>query len=194
MKIILKIFALIFLLASCKQKFANPHIVIQTSVGDIEIELFDKQAPITVNAFLSYIDSGYFKNSNFYRVLNDDNQPSNAPKTELIQGGIWKSNNKLASSLKGIIHETTKQTGIQHTDGTISLARLTTGTASTEFFICVGDQHGLDYGGENNSDGQVFASFGKVIKGMSVVKQIYKADEENQYYHPPIPIYNIVRE
>jgi peptidyl-prolyl cis-trans isomerase A (cyclophilin A) len=194
MKNFLKIAALIFLLTSCKQKFANPHIVIQTSMGDIEIELLSKQAPITANAFLSYIDSGYFRNSNFYRVLNDDNQPSNAPKTELIQGGIWKSNNKLASALKGIEHETTRQTGIQHLDGIISLARLAPGTASTEFFICVGDQHGLDYGGENNADGQGFAAFGKVIKGMNVVKKIYKANENNQYYDPPITIYNIVRE
>jgi peptidyl-prolyl cis-trans isomerase A (cyclophilin A) len=194
MKNLFKIFLLIILFSSCKQKFLNPRINIQTSVGDIEIELYPKQAPKTVAAFLSYIDSNYYNNSNFYRVLNDDNQPSNAPKTELIQGGIWKSNNKLASALKGIEHETTQQTGIQHSDGTISLARVAPGTASTEFFICVGDQHGLDYGGENSTDGQGYAAFGRVMKGMNIVKQIYKANEDNQYYNPPIPIYNIVRE
>ncbi len=194
MKNAVRIFLLIFLFQSCKQKFSDPHIEIQTSLGDIEIEVYPKQAPKTVTAFLMYVDSGFYKNSNFYRVLNDENQPSNAPKTELIQGGIWKSNNKLASQLKGIEHETTKQTGIVHTNGTISLARLAPGTASTEFFICIGDQHGLDYGGENNADGQGFAAFGKVIKGMNVVKEIYKANEDNQYYTPPIAIYNIVRE
>ena len=81
------------LLAGCKvNKTANPHIAIQTQYGDIELELYPKQAPKTVAAFLGYIDSGFYFNSNFYRVLNLENQPTNAPKTELIQGGIWKTN------------------------------------------------------------------------------------------------------
>ena len=74
----------------------NPHIVIETGRGNIEIELYAKQAPQTVAAFLRYIDSGYFNKAVFYRILTDDNQPSNAPKSELIQGGIWKTNYKLS--------------------------------------------------------------------------------------------------
>jgi len=67
------------------------------------------------------------------------------------------------------------------------------GTATTEFFICVGDQPGYDYGGENNSDGQGYAAFGKVVKGMDVVNKIYNQPESDQYFTPRIPLYNIVR-
>ncbi len=188
------IIAITILFISCKQKnTTTPHIQIQTEKGDIEIELYPLQAPKTVAAFLSYVDSGFYNNSNFYRVLNDENQPSNAPKTELIQGGIWKSNYKKAESIPGIPHETTQQTGILHTDGVISLARLAPGTAGTEFFICIGKQPGLDYGGENVEDKQGFATFGKVVNGMDVVRKIYRQNENDQYFDPPVAIYNIVR-
>lgn len=182
------------LFLSCHSKnTTTPHIEIKTSQGDIEIELYAQRAPKTVAAFLSYIDSGYYNNSNFYRVLNDENQPSNAPKTELIQGGIWKTKNKIARGLPGIPHETTQQTKILHTDGVLSLARTAPGTASTEFFICIGKQAGLDYGGENIADKQGYATFGKVIKGMEVVRKIYRQNESDQYFDPPVAIFNIVR-
>jgi peptidyl-prolyl cis-trans isomerase A (cyclophilin A) len=171
----------------------NPHIMISTEAGDIEVELYPDKAPHTATAFLSYIDSGFYKNSNFYRVLNDDNQPSDAPKAELIQGGIWKTNYKKASTLPGIPHETTQQTGLLHKDGVISLARQAVGTATTEFFICVGDQPGFDFGGENNPDKQGYAAFGKVVKGMDVVRSIYKRSENNQAFDPPILIVGIKR-
>ena len=182
------------LLYSCQSKNATtPHIEIQTSRGDIEIELYPLQAPKTVAAFLSYIDSGYYHNSNFYRVLNDENQSSNAPKTELIQGGIWKTKNKIAAQLPGIPHETTQQTKILHAEGVLSLARTTPGTATTEFFICIGKQPGLDYGGENIADKQGYATFGKVVKGMEVVRKIYHQNESDQYFDPPVPIFDIVK-
>jgi peptidyl-prolyl cis-trans isomerase A (cyclophilin A) len=75
----------------------------------------------------------------------------------------------------------------------ISLARLEPGTASTEFFICIGKQSGFDYGGENNPDGQGYAAFGKVIKGMEVVRKIYNRPEDEQAFTPPVSIYDIVR-
>jgi len=186
---------IIFILAvSCKPKnTTTPHIEIQTEKGDIEIELYPLKAPKTVAAFLSYIDSGYYNNSSFYRVLNDENQPSNAPKTELIQGGIWKTRNKIASKLPGIPHETTQQTGILHTDGVLSLARQEPGTAGSEFFICIGKQPGLDYGGENIADKQGYATFGIVVRGMDIVRKIYRQKEDDQYFDPPVAIYNIVR-
>jgi peptidyl-prolyl cis-trans isomerase A (cyclophilin A) len=168
----------ICVIAACSSpKYKNPHVVIKTKFGDIEVELYPDQAPKTVTAFLSYIDSGYYKNAAFYRVLRDDEQPSDAPKAELIQGGIWRTNYKLSASIPGIVHETTQQTKILHTDGTISLARQAPGTANTEFFICVGDQPGFNYGGANNPDGQGYAAFGRVVKGMDVVRSIYNAPE-----------------
>jgi peptidyl-prolyl cis-trans isomerase A (cyclophilin A) len=181
------------LMAACSTKYKNPHIEIQTSKGDIEVELYPDQAPKSVQAFLSYVKAGYYKNSSFYRVLNDDNQPSNAPKAELIQGGMYKSNPKVHDTLAGIPHETTQQTHIQHKAGVISLARLAPGTATSEFFICLADQPGFDYGGENNPDKQGYAAFGKVVKGMDIVQKIYNQAESDQSFDPPVPIYNIVQ-
>ena len=165
--------------------------MIETKFGDIELELYPEQAPKTVAAFLSYIDSGYYVKAAFYRVLRDDEQPTDAPKAELIQGGIWQTDYKLSASLPGIIHETTQQTKILHKDGTISLARLEPGSANTEFFICVGDQPGFDFGGANNPDGQGYAAFGKVVKGMPVVRSIYEAPENDGEFEPLIYIFKI---
>jgi len=188
---VLLIFPVFF---ACKTKrTGNPHIEIQTQYGEIEIELYEKQAPKTVASFLTCVDSGLYNNSSFYRVLNNENQPSNAPKTELIQGGIWKTNNKKAISKTGIPHETTQQTGINHLDGTISMARLEPGTATTEFFICIGKQPGLDQGGENIADKLGYAAFGRVVKGMEIVRKIYRQNDEDQYFDPPVAIYNIIR-
>ena len=184
--------SLVLLLFSCKHaQYTNPHVVIDTKFGEIEIELFAKQAPKTVAAFLANIDSGFYSNASFYRVLNDQNQPSNAPKTELIQGGVWRNKQYRNKVFSSIPHETTKQTGLHHITGTVSMARRETGTASTEFFICIDDEPGLDYGGENIDDRQGYAAFGKVVKGMNVVKMIYHENEDNQYFDPPVDIYSI---
>ena len=96
-------------------------------------------------------------------------------------------------SLPGVPHETTRDTHILHTDGVISLARDSPGTGTTEFFICVGNQPGFDFGGENNPDGQGYAAFGKVVNGMDVVRTLYARPESDQTFTPQIPIYNIVR-
>ncbi len=182
------------ILSACKEtRNKNPHIAIETRLGNIEVELYADKAPVSSGAFLSYIDSGYYKNAAFYRVLNQDNQPSDAFKAALIQGGIWRTNHKLFLSLKGIAHETTNQTGILHKDGTISLARQEPGTATTEFFICLGNQPGFNYGGENNPDKQGYAAFGKVIKGMDIVRTIYDRPEDDQAFTPPVTIFDIVR-
>ena len=183
------------LLPSCRPA-SNPdmpHVIIRTSAGDIEVEVYLRKAPKTAGAFLSYVDSGFYKDGSFYRVLNDDNQVTGAGISKLIQGGIWKTNHSRAVSVPGVPHETTKQTGILHVDGVISLARDKPGTATTEFFICIGDQPGFDYGGENNPDGQGYASLGKVVKGMDVVRAIYESPENNQSFTPPIHIHSISR-
>jgi len=195
MQRLLLIITVILLIQSCssKNKNGNPHIGIVTKVGDIEIELYPKQAPQTVAAFLSYVDSGLYNSSSFYRVLNDDNQPMDASKTELIQGGIWQTNPDKLATLKGIPHESTARTGIKHLNGTISLAREAPGTANSEFFICVGNQPGYDSGGVNNPDHLGYAAFGRVVKGMDVVLQIYNMNENNQSFAPPVPIYEIKR-
>ncbi|WP_205511665.1 peptidylprolyl isomerase [Longitalea arenae] len=192
-KLYLLILTISLMMAACGPRYKNPHIEIQTKLGDIEVELYPDQAPKTVAAFLSYVKAGYYKNSSFYRVLNSDNQPSNAEKAELIQGGLYRSNPKVHDTLSGIPHETTQQTGLQHKNGVISLARLAPGTATSEFFICLGDQPGFDFGGENNPDKQGYAAFGKVVKGMDIVNRIYNQPEDNQSFDPPVPIFDIVQ-
>lgn len=188
------VLATLFFLFSCKEKnSATPHIEIETDKGDIEIELYPLQAPKTVAAFLSYIDAGYYNDASFYRVLNQDNQASNAEKSELIQGGIWRTKNREALKIPGIPHETTQQTKILHTEGVLSLARREPGTGTTEFFICLGTQPGLDYGGENVEDRQGYATFGKVVKGMDVVRKIYRQNDNDQYFDPPVAIFRIRR-
>lgn len=180
--------------ASCsREKRDNPHVEISTRYGDIEVELYPKQAPVTVSAFLSYIDAGYYEESSFYRVLVDEDQPSWAPKSEIIQGGIYKANGALVSKIPGIKHETTEQSGLSHTNGTLSLARQAPGTGHTEFFICVGDQRGYDFGGQNNPDGQGYAAFGRVVKGMDVVNRMYAAPQRDGQLIPQIYITDIRR-
>ena len=196
MKRAFKVLVLLFLysISACSRpSYKNPHIEIRTKLGNIELELYPEKASLTVATFLSYIDSGYFKNSSFYRVLNVDNQPSDAPKAELIQGGLFRSPGKKGINPPGIIHESTDKTGVLHTDGTISLARFKPGSANTEFFICVGDQPGFNFGGENNPDGQGYAAFGRVVEGLNVVRKIYNQREEDQYFDPPVIIYDVIR-
>ena len=181
-----------FLISCSSPDHKYPRIEIHTVDGNIEVELYPAKAPKSVAAFLSYIDKGYYTDGSFYRVLNMDNQPSNAPKAELIQGGIWKKRNR-PDTIARIPHESTQQTGILHINGAISLARMEPGTAGTEFFICIGDQPGFDHGGDNNPDGQGYAAFGKVVKGMNIVRKIYNHPENEQYFDKPIAIYKIVR-
>jgi peptidyl-prolyl cis-trans isomerase A (cyclophilin A) len=107
-----------------------------------------------------------------------DNQPNNDVKIEVIQGGIYTE--PRFGDIKPIEHETTDKTGIKHKDGTISMARMGPGTASTEFFICVGDQPELDFGGKRNPDGQGFAAFGHIVKGIDVVRNIQQLKDKNQ--------------
>lgn len=179
------------ILFSCNQPASkNPHITIYTSLGDIEVELFPEQAPKTVAAFLSYIDSGFYTNSSFYRVVLLEGL-SSAGNVGLIQGGIYLTNDKLHPSVPGIAHESTKQTRLSHTDGTISLARTTPGSASTEFFICIGDQTQFDYGNESAGDTLGFAAFGRVVNGMEVVRRIQGEPKQGQSFNEKILIKKI---
>jgi len=142
-------------------------ITLSTDAGDIGIELYVGKAPITAGNFLELVDNGDLDGAAFYRVVNPGND-NGSPKITVIQGGLGDD----GESFETIAHETTAQTGIRHTDGVISMARGAVGTASTEFFICIGDQPGLDYGAMRNADGQGFAAFGKVVSGMDVVRKI----------------------
>ena len=193
MKIFTRLFLPLLLAGAMTQAQGtqNPQILIQTELGDITIEIFAKDAPVTAGNFLKYVDDSLFKDATFYRIVTMENQPDNDIKIEVIQGGLGYT--KEPKTLPPIGHETTEKTGILHKDGVISMARLNPGTASSEFFICVGDQPELDFGGKRNPDGQGFAAFGRVIAGMDVVREIHRQPAEGQYLNPRIKIHNIVR-
>ena len=184
----------LLLLSACRHEQEQyPHVVIETQAGDIELELYIDKAPLTAGAFLKNVEAGLYTNASFYRILNEDNQPSDAFKATLIQGGIWRTKNKDVKGLPAIPHETTKQTGILHKQGVISFARQEPGTARSEFFICIGDQPGFDFEGTNNPDKQGYAAFGKVVKGMKIVQTIFRRPEDGQAFDPPVPIFDIKR-
>lgn len=145
-------------------------VIISTSVGDITLELYPQAAPLTYTNFMRYVDGGYYDNTGFYRTVRSDNQVQNPIKIEVIQGGLGMDDRELPYA--PIAHETTDVTGIRHVDGAISMARGQPGTAASEFFICINDQPELDFGGQRNPDGQGFAAFGKVVRGMDVVRAI----------------------
>jgi len=161
-------FILAVLLGSACWADDTVRVLMSTTRGEIEIDLYLDRAPITAGNFLQLVDEGLLDGGSFYRVVSYDNDRG-SPKIEVIQGGRGDA---LEGEIDAIDHETTEQTGILHTDGVISMARGGVGTATSEFFIVIGDQPGLDYGEARNPDKQGFAAFGKVASGMDVVRAI----------------------
>ncbi|MBF6592921.1 MAG: peptidylprolyl isomerase [Thermaceae bacterium] len=148
----------------------NPKVSLRTELGELVLEVYAAQTPLTAANFLRYVDQGRYTGASFYRAVRPDNQPQSPVKIEVIQGGLGMGEHP--AKLPPIAHETTAQTGLRHLDGTISMSRLEPDSASSEFFICIGDQPELDFGGKRNPDGQGFAAFGKVLSGMDVVRAI----------------------
>lgn len=179
MKKVILLMGLLILFVKLSFATGLPKVKLQTDFGSIIIEIDTFHAPITAHNFLKHLAEGTYENAVFYRTVRMDNQPNNEVKIEVIQGGIF--DDQLIDRIPPVSHETTKMTGIKHKNGTFSMARYTPGTATTEFFICVGDQPELDFGGKRNPDGQGFAAFGQVIKGMDVVKKIQQQKDKDQY-------------
>ena len=154
----------------------NPHAVISTELGDIVVEVMIDKAPISGGDFLTYVENDLYAGEGFYRVVRSEDNDNGTPKIDVIQGGLLVD----GTGLEPVSHETTDATGIKHTDGTISLARGDVGTGSAAyFFITVGDQPSLDFGGTRNPDEQGFAAFGRVIDGMDVVRKIHNLSAEH---------------
>ena len=162
-------FALGLALAAAPALAAEPKppvkVALTTSEGVITLELYPDKAPITVANFLHYVDTHRFDGSSFYRA----NRPAGVTDYGLLQGGLQNDPKKL---FKPIAHEPTSKTGILHKDGVISMGRRAPGTATADFFICVGDQSYLDADPKAEGDNKGFAAFGKVVDGMDVVKTI----------------------
>ena len=161
---------------------------VDTPLGPFVVEVDTAVAPITVANYLAYVDAHQLDKAWVYRLVSLANQtPDTRYKIEVVQWGLNLPDE--AKPLRpAIAHETTRQTGLRHRDGTISMARGAPGTATAEFFICIGDQPELDFGGHRNPDGQGFAAFGQVVQGMDVVRALYARAGAEQWLKQPIAI------
>ncbi len=170
---------------------ARPRVSIQTALGDIEVELDYERAPVTVANFLHYVHQGFYSDGTFFRVVTADNQPDDAVKIEVIQACADPARED--ELLPPISLERTRDTGLRHLDGTLSMGRFGPDTAQHHFFICVGDQPELDFAGKRNPDGQGFAAFGRVVEDMDLVRRIQKMPAEGQTLTPPVSIQRAIR-
>jgi peptidyl-prolyl cis-trans isomerase A (cyclophilin A) len=167
-------------------------VLVQTELGDIELAIDTKSAPNTAANFLRYLDAGHYNGGTFHRTVKMDNQPDSPVKIEVIQAGV--SAERGGDGFPPIPLERTTETGLRHTDGAVSMARGQPDSATSGWFICINDQPSLDFGGARNPDGQGFAAFGRVVRGMDVVRKIQQApNSDAQRLTPPIRILKAAR-
>ena len=163
-----------------------PRVRIETTLGVIELEIDARRAPVTAENFLAYVDRGDYDGGRFHRTVRPGNQPGNKVKIDVVQAGRAPFSRR--PELPPISLERTSVTGLTHTDGALSMARDGPDTATSDFFVCVGAQPELDFGGTRNPDGQGFAAFGRVVAGMEVVRKVHAAPADGQALAPPISI------
>lgn len=150
-------------------KPATVKVRLQTAEGPILLELEKERAPVTTANFLKYVDGKRLDGTSFYRALSFPGRTD----IGLIQGGVRSDTKRY---LPPIAHEPTSKTGLSHTDGVISMARTTPGTAQGDFFIVLGGFPSLDANpAQTTGDNQGFAAFGRVVEGMDVVRKILAA-------------------
>lgn len=155
------------------------YVVIQTSKGDIHVELDPEHAPVTVENFLTYVDSGFYDGTVFHRVISDF----------MIQGGGFTPEGQKKETRPPIRLES--QNGLSNTVGTIAMARTQAPhTATAQFFINVRDNEALDY--RPGSDG--YAVFGRVTSGMDVVNDIRSVKTANFNGHADWPVEPVIIE
>ncbi len=185
----MKIIVLFLLVIGAPLVLIAQKVKISTESGEIVILLEPEKAPITVENFMRYVVDGYYEGGSFFRTVKPDNQPDSPVKIEVIQGGC-------RPMMQSILYdpiplERTSATGLRHLDGTVSMARGEPDTAQDSFFICIGDQPELDFGGKRNPDGQGFAAFGTVLEGMDIVRKIQQAPAEGQSLTPSVIIHGM---
>ena len=162
-----------------------PRVAFRTDLGDFVVEVDEGRAPASARNFLRYVDGGRYRGGAFHRTVNTspDNQPGKAVKIDVVQAGAAPG-----KDFPPVALERTRDTGLTHVDGAVSMARDGPDTATSDFFVCVGAQPALDFGGKRNPDGQGFAAFGRVVKGMEVVRKIQHSPAQGQSLEPPVPI------
>lgn len=191
MKILRLLVAVVCLGLLAQARAETIHVLLATERGEIELALDATHAPATTANFLRYVDRGFYAGGIFHRTVKPDNQGGSPIKIEVIQAGINPAREQDDGPM--IALERTRDTGLKHVDGAISMARLGPDTATSDFFICIGDQPELDFGGRRNPDGQGFAAFGRVVRGLDVVRAIQQAPAEGQKLAPPVKILSAQR-
>jgi peptidyl-prolyl cis-trans isomerase A (cyclophilin A) len=164
----------------------QPQVVLETDAGRIVLALELERAPLTVCNFLSYVTDGDYDGGAFFRtVVRATN--TNPNPIDVIQAA---SRRGVDDDLRPAIPlERTRDTGLTHAAGTISMARDGPDTATSSFFVVTQDTPSLDFGGARNPDGQGFAAFGRVVQGLEVARRIQMspANGEEQLT-PPVAI------
>ena len=182
---------LIVLFAASVYGQESVRVLIDTELGEIEVEVDVAKAPGTAANFLRYADEKFYDVGQFHRTVTMQNQPNNDVKIEVIQASIEEA--RKDDQFDPIPLERTTKTGLLHKDGAISMARGEPDSATSSFFFCIGDQPELDFGGARNPDGQGFAAFGRITRGMDVVKKIQMSPREEQRLTPPVRIRSVRR-
>jgi peptidyl-prolyl cis-trans isomerase A (cyclophilin A) len=172
----------------------KPRVVIRTGRGSIVVELEDRKAPLTSANFLHYVDAHAYDGATFFRAARSPDNPK--------EGTVVGAPGPKIRPFPPIAHESTTKTGLKHLNGTLSLGRFDPGTATDNFFLCVGDQPYLDAHPGAPGDNLGYAAFGQVVDGMAVVEKILSlptngktkfADQRGQWLKPPVPILSMRR-
>ena len=145
-------------------------VVFETGKGTIEIVVDSAHAPLTAANFLKYVDGRFYDGGRINRAVRPDNTVRHDVEIQVIQFQIDPERRR--EQFPPVPLERTSVTGLKHLDGAVSMARNGPDTATASFSIAIGDQPEMDFGGRRNPDGQGFAVFGRVIRGMDVVKAI----------------------
>ncbi len=161
---------------------ANPQVRITTNLGVIEAELYADKAPLTVKNFLSYVERGYYNGTIFHRVMHGF----------MIQGGGLVPGMKQKST--GVAVKNEADNGLRNLTGTLAMARTPDPhSATAQFFINTADNRMLDHR-DKSFEGWGYAVFGKVTKGMNVVKKIESSQTKTIGPFENVPVYDVVIE
>lgn len=164
---------------------------LETALGDIDLEIDLTHAPLSAANFLRYVDDGRYDGGRFHRTVRPDTETRPDVPIEVVQAGVAPA--REAEDFPPVPLERTRDTGLLHLAGTLSMARGAPDSATSDFFICLGDLPVLDFGGARNGDGQGFAAFGRVTAGLDVVRKIQAAPAEGQSLTPPVAIVRAFR-
>ena len=148
-------------------------VVFETELGAITMEVDVAKAPVTAANFLKYVDGKFYDGGMINRAVRPDNTIRKDVEIQVIQ--FQSDPARRREMFPAIPMERTRDTGLKHIDGALSMARLGPDTATSSFSITIGAQPSMDFGGARNADGQGFAVFGKVVAGMDVVKKIHQS-------------------